>query len=29
MEERNISHVTEASVGGAAVIRSGLHERSS
>ena len=29
MEERNISHVTEAAVGGAAVIRRGLHERSS
>lgn len=26
MEERNISHVTEAAVGGAAVIRRGLHE---
>lgn len=29
MEERNISHVIEAAVGGAAVIRRGLHERSS
>lgn len=29
MEERNISHVTEAAVGGAAVIRRSLHERSS
>ena len=28
MEERYISHVTEAAVGGAAVIRRGLHERS-
>lgn len=27
MEERDISHVTEAAVGGAAVIRRGLHER--
>ena len=29
MEEGNISHVTEAAVGGAAVIRRGLQERSS
>ena len=29
MDERNIRHVTEAAVGGAAVIRRGLHERSS
>ena len=29
MEEGNTSHVTEAAVGGAAVIRRGLHERSS
>lgn len=29
MEEGNISHVTEAAVGGVAVIRRGLHERSS
>lgn len=29
MEERDISHATEAAVGGAAVIRRGLHERSS
>ncbi len=29
MEERDISHMTEAAVGGAAVIRRGLHERSS
>lgn len=29
MEERDISHVTEAAVGGAAVIRRVLYERSS
>ena len=29
MEERDIGHVTEAAVGGAAAIRRGLHERSS